>query len=417
MKTLHQKNTNSSSPLRTQNAESHEDAGAPLQAFQLRHISRRFFSFFSEFDYSFPDANQRERSRRLASTEVNPLAASPAPVDIRDFSLRFRTLAAAMALVFAIDILLAPIGPGFFSAPLFAQPADFSSLNQGITQRLENYFQKAEDEDESGAWDAVVEEGAELLRMEWEYQADRLIEAETAIGAATQAELEAERDTAFAAFEAELEARVEERRGQWRARIAAGALDDLIGDIDRDAMAQLVEDASALVFTDAQDATERVNLWDTTASVPAATLKATWEAELDARVLAAQAAGAALTGAERDAFFAEIERERRAIESQYDLQESLILETSRRDFVREANAGDDLDRALAQTTDPQEMAKLLVEKTRLRISQGDTALGDTTFSGVDPAVIFTGGDYQAQVEQALSAVQRAVRSLRADVPV
>ena len=80
-------------------------------------------------------------------------------------------------------------------------------------------------------------------------------------GGATQAELEADRDAAFAAFQAELESQVEERRGQWRARIAAGALGDLLGDIDVAAMAQLVQDAEALVFTDAQDATDRVNLW------------------------------------------------------------------------------------------------------------------------------------------------------------
>ncbi len=340
------------------------------------------------FRFAFPRSflSLRRRYRRFA----------------RKSRLHRRSLSSFMALLFLVQFVLAPTG-------VFAQT--FDRLDEDVNKnRIGDYANAVEGADDEDDWNEFVSSGADLLRAEWEYRADLLLEQEVTAGAARE-DLEAEKALAREAWEAELDDEIDQRRGRWRARTAAQSLDSLLDDIDYDELVAAVNDANALMFTDADDAATRVAAWDAIAGNRAALAKAAWESQLDAEMAALQSQGAGLSAEEQAAFLSELERVRTQVESVYKVEESAVVTSSRRKFVTEANTGDDLARSLAQSTDPAEIARLLVRKTELEMERLGVLPGDVRFDGVDAQLILTGaGDYQDQVSQALEAGQSAWKS-------
>ncbi len=340
------------------------------------------------FRFAFPRSflSLRRRYRRFA----------------RKSRLHRRSLSSFMSLLFLVQFVLAPTG-------VFAQT--FDRLDEDVNKnRIGDYANAVEGADDEDDWNEFVGSGADLLRAEWEYRADLLLEQEVTAGAARE-DLEAEKALAREAWEAELDDEIDQRRGRWRARTAAQSLDSLLDDIDYDELVAAVNDANALMFTDADDAATRVAAWDAIAGNRAALAKAAWESQLDAEMAALQSQGVALGAEEQAAFLSELERQRSLAESVYKSEESVFVTSARRKFVTEANAGDDLARALAQSTDPAEIARLLVQQTELEMERLGVLPGDVRFDGVDAQLILTGaGDYQDQVSQALEAGQSAWKS-------
>ncbi len=263
------------------------------------------------------------------------------------------------------------IAPGL--SPVIAAPEDdFENLLRQNGPSMERYYDRAEDSADEQQWDEIVERGRVIQIGSWEAILDREIQNRVnSDPAADEVELEEAATLVQAQWEQQLEDEMEERRGEWRARNLtreSPGLQDLLNAIDTQGLASILDEAGRQPLDPDFTTREKLESWDDYVQPRVALLRQDWESQMDALYAGLQTA-VSLSGDERDAFEAELANLRGQTQQYYNQEESNLISAFRTQVLSRENRLADLDNSVADETDPDELAQLLIQRTRLSIRQ------------------------------------------------
>ncbi|TGL20250.1 hypothetical protein EHQ46_10860, partial [Leptospira yanagawae] len=325
-----------------------------------------------------------------------------------------KVTALKVLIIFIIEITLSPLGG---LSDLYAQAFGRKEFKDP-RGRLENYYQASNSKQTREEWENTVNSGKNLLITEWEsstqLEIERLVseekkkengKSETEL----RAELTAERTLVRGEWETALNREIDERRGSWQAKIATKALDVLYTKINVDAIKQAIVDAEAELKSLQGTIEEKVNKWDTTIKPKLLGIRADWEAELSTLKATAVQSGVSLTGDEKVSFERELAWIEKQFLSYYDWKEGSFVQNARQNTVSRLNQESDIDNQLASETDPAEIIRLLIEKTKGKIDEETGELKEDIIKERDDIPLdfsFSDGDREKKILAALDAGQK-----------
>ncbi|TGN18030.1 hypothetical protein EHS15_15675, partial [Leptospira idonii] len=279
---------------------------------------------------------------------------------------------------------------------------------------MERQFEQASQATTEAEFEKAVGRGLGILRSDWETRAEQELEKELrnfgATGDAANQErnkLIEEKALAYSEWESEVQEEIDQRKGFWKAHIQSASLDRVWDLVDRAGLILGIQQAD-LASKQGSTATDRVQIWDTTVGSVRAGLQANWEAALDSFILEARGGVGFRSGEEQAAFEFELSRIREYYISEYEYEESSLLSAKRMYFVSSENRNEEMASRIAQETNPSELARLLVERTKQQLAQnGGVFVSNENSIPTQVALNFQNGDedYQKQVLTALEKGQ------------
>lgn len=325
-----------------------------------------------------------------------------------------KVTALKIIIIFGLEITVSPLS-GLSS--LYAQAFGRKEFKDP-RGRLENYYQASNSKQTREEWDNTVNSGKNLLITEWEsstqLEIERLVneekkkengKSETEL----RAELSAERTLVRGEWETALNREIDERRGSWQAKIATKALDILYSKINVEAIKLAIVEAEAELKSLQGTVEEKVTKWDTTINPKLIGIRAEWETELSTLKASAVQSGVSLAGEEKKAFERELAWIEKQFLSYYDWKEGSFVQNARQNTVGRLNQESDIDNKIATETDPSEIIRLLVEKTKTKIDEETGELKQDIIKEREDIPLdfsFSDGDREAKILAALDAGQR-----------
>ncbi|MBM9592379.1 hypothetical protein JWG41_18190 [Leptospira sp. 201903075] len=317
-------------------------------------------------------------------------------------------------IIFLLEITISPLSG---LTDLYAQAFGRKEFKDP-KGRLENYYQAGNSKTSREDWENTVNSGKNLLISEWEsstqLEIERLVKEEKAKenGKAEvdlRAELSAERTLVRGEWETELNREIDERKGSWQARISTQALNILYTKINTTAIQQAILEAEAELKSIQGTVEEKVNKWDTTIKPKLLGIRADWESELSTLKATAIQAGVSLTGDEKVSFERELAWIEKQFLSYYDWKEGSYVQNARQNTVGRLNQESDIDNQLSTETDPAEIIRLLIEKTKGKIDEETGELKEDIIKEREDIPLdfsFSDGDREKKILAALDAGQK-----------
>lgn len=317
-------------------------------------------------------------------------------------------------IIFLLEITISPLAG---LTDLYAQSFGRKEFKDP-RGRLENYYQAGSNKTTKEDWENTINSGKNLLISEWEsstqLEIERLVKEEKSKDngrseVELRAELAIERSVVRGEWETALNREIDERRGGWQARIATKALDILYTKVNTTAIQQAILEAEAELKSLQGTIEEKVNKWDTTIKPKLLGIRADWENELSTLKAAAIQSGVSLSGDERVSFERELAWIEKQFLSYYDWKEGSFVQNARQNTVSRLNQESDIDNQLATETDPAEIIKLLIEKTKGKIDEETGELKEDIIKEREDIPLdfsFSDGDRQNKILAALDAGQK-----------
>lgn len=312
-----------------------------------------------------------------------------------------------------LSILIFEISFGSLVVEVISQENRFRDLwRKGTDGRLERQFEQANQATSEAEFEKAVGRGLGTLRSDWEARADLELERELKKTSGGDKEeerrkLETEKSLAYSEWEGEVQAEIDARKGMWKAHIKSASLERVWEVMDRSSLVSGIQQADVLSRQGAT-ATDKVRIWDETLNAISTSLQANWESTLDGYILEARSGVGFRSENERIAFEVELSRIREYYVSEYEYEESSLISAKRMYFVSQQNQNEEIANRIAQETDPSELARLLVERTKqkLRENGGVFVLGENQLPSQVSLNFQSGGDdYQKQVIKTLESGQ------------
>ncbi|PJZ71628.1 hypothetical protein CH373_18495, partial [Leptospira perolatii] len=292
-------------------------------------------------------------------------------------------------------------------SPLAADPTLFRDLwKNGSDGKLERQYKKADSEKQESDWDQTVNQGKQLLRADWEANADREIEKQL-LGVALsdqdaiREQLQKDKVLVLGEWETDVQREIDTRKGEWKAKVSSGSLEDLIGGIDKSVLFQAIvtaENASKA----GTSATEKVSLFDASIAGALGAYRSDWETKLDGRIGGLAGSVSFGSDTEKTSFESSLLDIKKYIQAEYSYEESSILSAYRAQFVSRENESEDLQSRIAQETDPSQLAILLIARAKRTIDEKYSGILPPDGSVLTPPTsVVEGEDYQSKFLQAL----------------
>ncbi|WP_244244909.1 hypothetical protein [Leptospira koniambonensis] len=321
------------------------------------------------------------------------------------FILRFAV--SSLKKIF-VTIIMLEIG----IAPLSADPTIFRDLwKNGSDGKLERQYERANNSGSEADWNDSVNKGFSLLRADWEASADRAIEKNLlenggSSNTALKDQLLQEKALVRSEWEEDVQEEIENRKGQWKAKVASGSLEDTLENIDKGALIQAVLQAGVAAQA-GTNASEKAGLFDSTIKSFLTSFRSNWETDLNSRIEGIQSNSNLLSNSQKLGFETALSDIKKNILAEYYYEENSIVAAYRANFVAKANAADDINGQIAQETDPNKLALLLIERAQKSAGDLSGLVTTNTSTNVDPnTIVSSGDDYQSKFLAALQSGQK-----------
>ncbi|MCG6153951.1 polymorphic toxin-type HINT domain-containing protein [Leptospira bandrabouensis] len=313
-----------------------------------------------------------------------------------------------------LSIIIFEMTFGSFVLGLIGQENRFRDLwRKGTDGQMDRQFEQANHATSEEEFNKLVGRGLGVVRGDWEARAEVELEKELRAFADPEEKkrerekLEVEKGLAKEEWEEEVQREIDERRGFWKVYLQSPQLERVWNLVDRAGLVLGMAQADAAAKAGAT-AVDKVKIWDETINAVSSNIQTDWEQSLEEVFLEVQGGLSFSSEVERLAFESELARLKEQYRADYEYEESSLLSSKRMYFVSQQNQNEDMANRLAQETNPSELAKLLVERTKQQIAQngGVFVYGENTLPN-QVALNFQNGDeaYQEKVLKALEEGQ------------
>lgn len=315
----------------------------------------------------------------------------------------FRFTSFVLNFVFIYLFAFFPFGNALIAAP------QYKTFDERGKTQMESFFDKGKTLSTEAQWQNFVDQGLGVVEAQWESEAratldaeQKAVDANTALDSAQKVQQKADAQAVFDQAKADWLAQAADRvlaeRGKWKAIVGNA----FVAEVDDAKYQQIITAARTAVL--GQDL--NLTLWDSTVQGGNSAIDAQFQSLLTAQINSIASANLALSGTERTAFDAELQKVESGIRAEYELKQNYYLRRARNQYIAEKRSDTGSAKSEAEKDSASYLTDQLLKQTWENVngmtSQALTQAVNAALGTQSADLNNLGQDWQRQIEAIVS---------------